>query len=156
MFIESNKMDTDYLFCNLNLTQAKFRLSFLQKPIRWPFMVSQQTILVTINVRHEIVSAMRSISSKLMLKVNFWWKSVFLLSFEIRSSQIKSTDLFMFYVIFTGAYVPANCVDNEFFANCKLIVKAKYCKQQYYSKFCCRSCTLAGQLPTVFETNLLK
>ncbi|XP_031639784.1 papilin-like [Contarinia nasturtii] len=54
-----------------------------------------------------------------------------------------------------GAYVPTNCVDNVFFANCKLIVKAKYCTHQYYAKFCCKSCTLAGQLQSNFDTNLL-
>lgn len=55
----------------------------------------------------------------------------------------------------SGAYVPANCVDNVFFANCKLIVKAKYCTHQYYAKFCCKSCTLAGQLQSPYDTNLL-
>jgi hypothetical protein len=39
-----------------------------------------------------------------------------------------------------------SCVDNPYFANCKLIVKAKYCGNKYYAKFCCRSCTLAGQI----------
>ncbi len=38
------------------------------------------------------------------------------------------------------------CVDNPHFANCKLIVRARYCMNKYYSKFCCRSCTLAGQI----------
>ena len=42
--------------------------------------------------------------------------------------------------------VTGDCTDNPFFANCKLIVKAEYCTNQYYAKFCCRSCTLAGQL----------
>jgi len=37
-------------------------------------------------------------------------------------------------------------VDNPYFANCKLIVKAKYCANKYYAKFCCRSCTLAGRV----------
>lgn len=41
-----------------------------------------------------------------------------------------------------------NCTDNSFFANCKLIVKANYCTNKYYARFCCKSCTLAGQLPT--------
>lgn len=66
--------------------------------------------------------------------------------------------LFIFFLssfsnLFIGAYVPANCVDNVFFANCKLIVKAKYCTHQYYAKFCCKSCHLAGQLSS-FDTNL--
>ena len=42
--------------------------------------------------------------------------------------------------------VSGDCTDNPFFANCKLIVKAQYCSNRYYAKFCCRSCTLAGQL----------
>ena len=41
--------------------------------------------------------------------------------------------------------VQDSCVDNPYFANCKLIVKARYCGNKYYAKFCCRSCTLAGQ-----------
>lgn len=43
--------------------------------------------------------------------------------------------------------VQEDCVDNPYFANCKLIVKARYCGNKYYAKFCCRSCTIAGQLP---------
>ncbi|XP_054726012.1 papilin isoform X2 [Anastrepha obliqua] len=39
-----------------------------------------------------------------------------------------------------------DCVDNPYFANCKLIVSGHYCRHQYYAKFCCRSCTLAGQI----------
>ncbi|XP_017001607.2 papilin isoform X1 [Drosophila takahashii] len=42
--------------------------------------------------------------------------------------------------------VSPECVDNPYFANCKLIVKGKYCANPYYTKFCCRSCTLAGQV----------
>ncbi|KQS52137.1 papilin isoform X5 [Drosophila erecta] len=42
--------------------------------------------------------------------------------------------------------VSPECVDNPYFANCKLIVKGRYCSNQYYTKFCCRSCTLAGQV----------
>jgi hypothetical protein len=42
--------------------------------------------------------------------------------------------------------VPNECTDNPYFANCKLIVKAEYCTNKYYAKFCCMSCTLAGQL----------
>lgn len=42
--------------------------------------------------------------------------------------------------------VQQECTDNPYFANCKLIVKAEYCTNKYYAKFCCRSCTLAGQL----------
>ena len=42
--------------------------------------------------------------------------------------------------------VSQECTDNPYFANCKLIVKAEYCTNKYYAKFCCKSCTLAGQL----------
>jgi hypothetical protein len=42
--------------------------------------------------------------------------------------------------------IEADCEDNPYFANCKLIVKARYCRNKYYAKFCCRSCTMAGQL----------
>ncbi|XP_003736478.2 papilin isoform X2 [Drosophila pseudoobscura] len=42
--------------------------------------------------------------------------------------------------------VSPECIDNPFFANCKLIVKGRYCINQYYAQFCCRSCTLAGQI----------
>ncbi|XP_033162682.1 papilin isoform X2 [Drosophila mauritiana] len=44
--------------------------------------------------------------------------------------------------------VSPECVDNPYFANCKLIVKGRYCSNPYYTKFCCRSCTLAGQVAT--------
>lgn len=47
----------------------------------------------------------------------------------------------------TGVYLDPNCTDNPFFANCKLIVKARFCTNKYYARFCCKSCTLAGQLP---------
>ncbi|XP_048510814.1 papilin isoform X3 [Athalia rosae] len=46
-----------------------------------------------------------------------------------------------------GIYIHPNCQDNLFLARCDLIVKAKYCQHTYYAKFCCRSCTEAGQLP---------
>lgn len=42
--------------------------------------------------------------------------------------------------------VPAKCTDNPFFANCDLIVRSKFCRHKYYSKFCCKSCVEAGQL----------
>ena len=42
--------------------------------------------------------------------------------------------------------MPHDCNDNPYFANCKLIVKAEYCANVYYRKFCCRSCTDAGQI----------
>ncbi|RZF45831.1 hypothetical protein LSTR_LSTR013726, partial [Laodelphax striatellus] len=48
-----------------------------------------------------------------------------------------------------GVFLHPNCTDNPFFANCALIVKAQYCTHVYYAKFCCKSCTLAGQLPSI-------
>ncbi|XP_017478128.1 PREDICTED: papilin isoform X5 [Rhagoletis zephyria] len=39
-----------------------------------------------------------------------------------------------------------DCVDNPYFAKCELIVSGRYCGHRYYAKFCCRSCTLAGQI----------
>ena len=39
------------------------------------------------------------------------------------------------------------CIDNPNFANCHIIVRAKYCtRNAYYADFCCASCTEAGQL----------
>lgn len=39
------------------------------------------------------------------------------------------------------------CEDSPQFANCGLIVQAGFCKKSpYYAKFCCKSCTDAGQL----------
>ncbi|KAJ8966839.1 hypothetical protein NQ317_003021 [Molorchus minor] len=64
-------------------------------------------------------------------------------------------------------YIHPNCKDNQLFANCALIVRAKYCSHKYYAKFCCKSCTEAGLLPvdgphlddynkrTVLSTNLI-
>lgn len=64
-------------------------------------------------------------------------------------------------------YIHPNCKDNRYFANCDLIVKAKFCSHKYYARFCCRSCTEAGLLPvdgahlysndkqTVLSTNLV-
>jgi len=49
-------------------------------------------------------------------------------------------------IVVEDLQVQDDCVDNPYFANCKLIVKARYCANKYYAKFCCRSCTLAGQL----------
>lgn len=36
--------------------------------------------------------------------------------------------------------LPADCVDQPELANCKLIVYARLCSNQYYSSFCCSSC----------------
>ncbi len=49
--------------------------------------------------------------------------------------------------------VQADCSDNPYFANCKLIVKARYCGNKYYAKFCCRSCTLAGMFSLLLFIN---
>ncbi|XP_065346568.1 papilin-like [Cloeon dipterum] len=40
-----------------------------------------------------------------------------------------------------------NCTDSPFYAQCKVIVKGKFCTLRYYTRFCCRSCTEDGQLP---------
>ncbi|XP_021693567.1 papilin isoform X5 [Aedes aegypti] len=45
-----------------------------------------------------------------------------------------------------GVYIPAGCTDNPFLAKCALIVQARFCNHKYYARFCCKSCTLAGQL----------
>ncbi|XP_049534828.1 papilin isoform X3 [Anopheles darlingi] len=45
-----------------------------------------------------------------------------------------------------GVYVPPECTDNQLLAKCDLIVAGHYCNHKYYAKFCCRSCTLAGQI----------
>lgn len=50
------------------------------------------------------------------------------------------------YSVPAGVHVPNHCVDSPFFADCQKIVRGQYCKHVYYAKFCCRSCTLAGQL----------
>ncbi|CAG0912271.1 unnamed protein product [Notodromas monacha] len=43
--------------------------------------------------------------------------------------------------------IPDDCTDNGFFANCALITRGGYCNHDYYKKFCCRSCMLAGHTP---------
>ncbi|XP_011689368.1 PREDICTED: papilin isoform X5 [Wasmannia auropunctata] len=58
------------------------------------------------------------------------------------SSDSNSVDIRV-----AGIFIHPHCQDNTFFANCELIVAAKYCTHKYYAKFCCRSCTEAGQLP---------
>jgi hypothetical protein len=49
-------------------------------------------------------------------------------------------------IFISGMYIHPNCSDNPFFANCALIVQARYCEHRYYARFCCESCTRAGQL----------
>uniref|UniRef100_A0A2M4B4C2 Putative neural cell adhesion molecule l1 n=1 Tax=Anopheles triannulatus TaxID=58253 RepID=A0A2M4B4C2_9DIPT len=45
-----------------------------------------------------------------------------------------------------GIYVPPECTDNQQLLKCDLIVAGEYCKHKNYATFCCRSCTLAGQI----------
>ena len=47
---------------------------------------------------------------------------------------------------YLGSQMAQDCTDNGYYANCKLIVQAELCNNQYYMKFCCKSCTEAGQL----------
>ncbi|XP_059610562.1 papilin isoform X1 [Phlebotomus argentipes] len=49
-------------------------------------------------------------------------------------------------IIVEGVYIPPECTDSTIFADCAKIVRGHYCGNHYYAKFCCRSCTLAGQL----------
>ena len=42
--------------------------------------------------------------------------------------------------------VSEHCRDYPLSANCNHVVRKKWCKANSYAKFCCRSCTLAGQL----------
>lgn len=41
--------------------------------------------------------------------------------------------------------VPEGCIDDPRFSNCNFIVKARYCSNKSYEKYCCRSCYLANQ-----------
>ncbi|XP_072145613.1 papilin-like [Dermacentor andersoni] len=50
------------------------------------------------------------------------------------------------HIIMDDIYVPESCTDNPRFANCNLILRARYCTHKHYSRFCCRSCMLAGQI----------
>ncbi|XP_026315034.1 papilin isoform X7 [Hyposmocoma kahamanoa] len=62
------------------------------------------------------------------------------------ASNSFSTDADTVQITVQGAYLPPKCNDNPLFANCKLIVKSKFCHHKYYSTFCCKSCVEAGQL----------
>lgn len=53
---------------------------------------------------------------------------------------------FCFFLPNAGVYVPPGCTDNQLLAKCDLIVAGHYCNHKYYARFCCRSCTLAGQI----------
>jgi hypothetical protein len=46
-----------------------------------------------------------------------------------------------------GVEIPEECIDMPRFANCRLIVKGRFCRHEYFSRFCCRSCHEAGLLP---------
>nr|XP_023024406.1 papilin-like [Leptinotarsa decemlineata] len=65
---------------------------------------------------------------------------------EAINAYTKSTSTLE--ILIEGIYIHPSCTDNPFFANCALIVKAKYCSHKYYGKFCCRSCAEAGLLST--------
>ncbi|XP_043223530.1 papilin-like [Amphibalanus amphitrite] len=67
-------------------------------------------------------------------------------TYRCRASNAYSTAESTVTVAVKGVYVDPSCTDNPFFANCPLIVAARYCSNQYYARFCCRSCTLDGQL----------
>ncbi|XP_070137591.1 papilin isoform X5 [Drosophila bipectinata] len=64
----------------------------------------------------------------------------------------KASNAFSYFVseekvnIQSAIPVSPECIDNPYFANCRLIVQGRYCFNPYYAKFCCRSCTLAGQI----------
>ncbi len=50
--------------------------------------------------------------------------------------------------------VPRLCVDKPELANCELIVRAQFCNlNDYYADFCCKSCTLDGQLGGQIQEN---
>lgn len=51
-------------------------------------------------------------------------------------------------IVVESTYIDPSCTDSRHLANCNLIVKANYCSHRYYAKFCCRSCTEAGLLPS--------
>ncbi|XP_042888943.1 hemicentin-2-like [Penaeus japonicus] len=48
-------------------------------------------------------------------------------------------------------YIPLhnNCTDSSEYNDCQLVVRKNLCSEaHYYARYCCRSCTLAKQLPT--------
>ena len=75
-------------------------------------------------------------------------------SIEIISTSLNITTQYHIFVtgrdsiriVVENVQISEQCEDNPHFANCKLIVRAQYCTNKYYAKFCCRSCTMAGQL----------
>ncbi|XP_060846635.1 papilin isoform X4 [Rhopalosiphum padi] len=69
-------------------------------------------------------------------------------SYKCEAYNSYSSDEKTVNITIEGMYIPPNCTDSRFFANCSLIVKGSYCNHPYYKKFCCESCTRAGLLPT--------
>lgn len=59
------------------------------------------------------------------------------------NNNVASSSMF---VVVKDMPAESTCVDNPQFNNCDLIVKANYCNNKYYGKFCCGSCMKAGQL----------
>jgi len=70
-------------------------------------------------------------------------------SYRCEAANLLGQSVSIISVSVDGVYLHPNCTDNPFFANCRLIIKARYCTNKYYARFCCKSCTLAGQLPSV-------
>ncbi|XP_057655869.1 papilin isoform X2 [Diorhabda carinulata] len=68
-------------------------------------------------------------------------------SYQCEATNAYSRASSMLEISIEGMYIHPSCIDNQFFANCALIVRANYCSHKYYAKFCCRSCTEAGLLP---------
>ena len=64
--------------------------------------------------------------------------------FQSVSESIKVT-------VKEGVTPPPDCEDDPNFARCDLIVRANYCKNPYYGKFCCKTCTEGGQLKSGWE-----
>lgn len=65
---------------------------------------------------------------------------------QAQSDSNSNSQLELPFVLAAVVPVSPECIDNPYFANCKLIVEGKYCFNKYYAQFCCRSCTLAGQI----------
>ncbi|XP_042884069.1 uncharacterized protein LOC122260733 [Penaeus japonicus] len=85
------------------------------------------------------------------------WASAFLL---VSGISVDSSDLvgeltvfqlreLMAEVLSEGLPLHNNCTDYSQTTECNLVVENKLCnKEEFYARFCCRSCTLAGQIPT--------
>ncbi|XP_055351849.1 LOW QUALITY PROTEIN: papilin-like [Paramacrobiotus metropolitanus] len=66
--------------------------------------------------------------------------------YQCQASNEQSSSSDSLRVFITGAPLTQECTDNEYYANCKLIVVAELCNNEYYAKFCCKSCTESGQI----------